>query len=305
VSGGGHLWGIDLGGTKIEAAIVDAGRPGEALWRMRRDTGASGGYGQILANIAQLVSDLERESGLARPRLVGIGTPGAVEPGAGTLKNSNTVCLNGRRLGEDLESALGCGVRMANDANCFALAEALWGAGRGENVVMGLILGTGVGGGIVVHGKVLEGAHGIAGEWGHNPMRGESHPCYCGRQGCVETVIAGPSLERFYRERGGEAVGLREIVRRADAGEELAKETVRRLREKFGEAIAAVVNILDPVAIVIGGGVGNVAALYDVETRLAVAAHVFNTEFRTKILKPELGDSAGVFGAALLGKCES
>jgi predicted NBD/HSP70 family sugar kinase len=139
VSGGGHLWGIDLGGTKIEAAIVDAGRPGEALWRMRRDTGASGGYEQILANIAQLVSDLERESGLTRPRLVGIGTPGAVEPGAGTLKNSNTVCLNGRRLGEDLESALGCGVRMANDANCFALAEALWGAGRGENVVMGLI----------------------------------------------------------------------------------------------------------------------------------------------------------------------
>jgi N-acetylglucosamine kinase len=300
VSAGGHLWGIDLGGTKIEAAIVDAAKPGVALWRRRADTEAGAGYGRILENIGRLVGELEAESGLAGPRVVGIGTPGAVEPATGVLKNSNTVCLNGRKLREDLESALGCGVKMANDANCFALAEALWGAGRGEAVVMGLILGTGVGGGIVVHGEILEGLHGIAGEWGHNPMRGESHPCYCGRAGCVETVIAGPSLERFYRTRGGDAVRLPEIVKRADAGEALAVETVRRLREKFGEAIAAVVNVLDPDAIVVGGGVGNVAALYGEETRRAVASHVFNPEFRTKILKPQLGDSAGVFGAALL-----
>lgn len=302
MSPGGHLWGIDLGGTKIEAAIIDAAKPGVALWRRRTETGAESGYGRILENILRLVSELEAESGLARPRVVGIGTPGAVEPAAWVLKNSNTVCLNGRALREDLESALGCGVRMANDANCFALAEALWGAGRGEAVVAGLILGTGVGSGVVVHGRILEGLHGIAGEWGHNPMRGESHACYCGRAGCVETVIAGPSLERFYRERGGDAVRLPEIVRRADAGDGLAVETIRRLRSKFGEAIAAVVNILDPDAIVIGGGVGNIAALYDEETRRAVAAHVFNPEFRTKILRPRLGDSAGVFGAALLSR---
>lgn len=302
MSPGGHLWGIDLGGTKIEAAIIDAAKPGVALWRRRTETGAESGYGRILENILRLVGELEAESGLARPRVVGIGTPGAVEPAAGVLKNSNTVCLNGRALREDLESALGCGVRMANDANCFALAEALWGAGRGEAVVAGLILGTGVGSGVVVHGRILEGLHGIAGEWGHNPMRGESHGCYCGRAGCVETVIAGPSLERFYRERGGDAVRLPEIVRRADAGDGLAVETIRRLRSKFGEAIAAVVNILDPDAIVIGGGVGNIAALYDEETRRAVAAHVFNPEFRTKILRPRLGDSAGVFGAALLSR---
>lgn len=300
MSPGGHLWGIDLGGTKIEAAIIDAAKPGVALWRRRTETGAESGYGRILENILRLVGELEAESGLARPRVVGIGTPGAVEPAAGVLKNSNTVCLNGRALREDLESALGCGVRMANDANCFALAEALWGAGRGEAVVAGLILGTGVGSGVVVHGRIHEGLHGIAGEWGHNPMRGESHACYCGRAGCVETVIAGPSLERFYRERGGDAVRLPEIVRRADAGDGLAVETIRRLQSKFGEAIAAVVNILDPDAIVIGGGVGNIAALYDEETRRAVAAHVFNPEFRTKILRPRLGDSAGVFGAALL-----
>jgi len=294
------LWGIDLGGTKIEGVVMNPATPGEPLCRLRRETQASLGYNHIIAGIAGLVADLESTSGMPRPNWIGIGTPGVVDPATGEMKNSNTVCLNNRALREDLTTALGCGVIMANDANCFALAEATWGAARGIGVVMGLILGTGVGGGIVVGGRVLGGLHGIAGEWGHNPIPGESHPCYCGRTGCVETVIAGPSLERYHREIGGESLRLPEIVVRATAGSPHAVKTLSRLREKFGEAIAAVINILDPEAIVIGGGVGNIPLLYTSETREAICRHIFTPELKTRILKPSLGDSAGVFGAAQL-----
>jgi predicted NBD/HSP70 family sugar kinase len=234
--------------------------------------------------------------------VIGVATPGAIEPATGTLKNSNTVCLNGRPLATDLSSALGVDVRLANDANCFALAEATLGAARNRGVVIGLILGTGVGSGIVVHGRVLQGLHGIAGEWGHNPMRGETTPCYCGRSGCVETVISGPALERFYRARTADRVTLPEIVARAATGDAYAVETLGRLADKFGEAIAAVINIIDPDAIVIGGGVGNIDCLYDDVTRDAIRRHLFNPELRTELLRPTLGDSAGVFGAALLAR---
>jgi len=298
------LWGIDLGGTKIEGAILDADQPQSARYRLRRETGAAQGYDHVISQIVGVVRDLESASGLTRPSVIGIGTPGAVEPDTGALKNSNTTCLNGRPLLADIQSALGREVRMMNDANCFALAEALLGAGAGEDVVVGLILGTGVGGGIVVRGKVIAGRNGIAGEWGHNPLVGESRPCYCGRTGCVETVLAGPSLEREYRELGGDAVRLQEIVLRAGAGEGLATSIIRRLQEKFGEAIAAVINIVDPDAIVIGGGVGNIDALYTGETRECIQRHVFTSGFQTRILRPRLGDSAGVFGAALLGDGE-
>ena len=190
---------------------------------------------------------------------------------------------------------------MANDANCFALAEARLGSARGRGVVAGLILGTGVGSGLVVHGRVLAGLHGIAGEWGHNPLRGEATPCYCGHTGCVETVISGPALEKFYAAQSGEKRTLPEIVGRAAANDDpAAVATLERLREKFGEAIAAVINILDPDAVVIGGGVGNLDLLYTAETRAAVQQHLFNPELRTEFLRPALGDSAGVFGAALL-----
>lgn len=279
---------------------MDSTRPGEALYRLRRETGATLGYKHILSQIEGVISDLETASGLSRPSKIGIGTPGAIEPSTGLLKNSNTTCLNGRPIEQDLERLAGAQIFMANDANCFALAEAVIGAGAGASVVFGVILGTGAGGGVVVNGRVLPGLHGIAGEWGHNPLRGEAHPCYCGRSGCIEGVLAGPSLERFYREQGGEAVRLPEISRRAHAGEQLALQTLERLREKFAESIAAVINILDPDAIIIGGGVGNMALLYEDETRQAVLNHVFNKELRTRILKPTLGDSAGVFGAALL-----
>ncbi len=295
-----HKWGIDLGGTKIEGVIMDSTRPGEALYRLRRETGATLGYEHILSQIEGVISDLETASGFSRPSKFGIGTPGAIEPSTGLLKNSNTTCLNGRPIAQDLERLAGTQIFMANDANCFALAEAVIGAGAGASVVFGVILGTGAGGGVVVNGRVLPGLHGIAGEWGHNPLRGEAHPCYCGRSGCIEGVLAGPSLERFYREQGGEAVRLPEISLRAQAGEPLALQTLERLREKFAESIAAVINILDPDAIIIGGGVGNMALLYEDETRQAVLKHVFNKELRTRILKPTLGDSAGVFGAALL-----
>lgn len=279
---------------------MDSSRPGEALFRLRRETGATLGYEHILTQIEGVISDLESASGLLRPPKIGIGTPGAVEPSTGSLKNSNTLCLNGRPLRQDLERLTGAQILMANDANCFALAEALAGSAVGEGVVFGVILGTGVGGGVVVNGRLLPGLHGIGGEWGHNPVRGESHPCYCGRAGCIEGVIAGPSLERFYREQGGETIRLPEISRRAQEGEALAIQTLERLREKFAESIAAVINILDPDAIVLGGGVGNIPLLYDDRTRELVLAHIFNTELRTRILRPTLGDSAGVFGAALL-----
>jgi predicted NBD/HSP70 family sugar kinase len=295
-----NKWGIDLGGTKIEGAIMDSSRPGEALFRLRRETGSAQGYEHILSQIEGVISDLESASGLTRPPTIGIGTPGAMEPSTGRLKNSNTTCLNDRPILQDLERLTGSRILMANDANCFALAEALIGAVAGSGVVFGVILGTGVGGGVVVNGRILPGLHGIAGEWGHNPLRGESHPCYCGRSGCIEGVIAGPSLERFYREQGGETIRLPEISLRAKTGEKLAIQTLERLREKFAESIAAVINILDPDAIVIGGGVGNIPLLYEELTRESVQAHIFNKELRTRILPPVLGDSAGVFGAALL-----
>ncbi len=295
-----HKWGIDLGGTKIEGVIMDSSRPGEALFRLRRETGASQGYQHILSQIEGVIADLESASGLTRPAKIGIGTPGAMEPSTGRLKNSNTICLNDQPIRQDLERLTGSQILMANDANCFALAEALIGAAAGSGVVFGVILGTGVGGGVVVNGRILPGLHGIGGEWGHNPLRGESHPCYCGRSGCIEGVIAGPSLERFYREQGGDAVRLPEISQRAQAGEKLAIETLERLREKFSESIAALINILDPDAIVLGGGVGNIPLLYEPRTRECVLSHIFNKELRTRILPPILGDSAGVFGAALL-----
>lgn len=298
----GLLWGIDLGGTKIEAAIVDTAGAERAAWRARVPTESDRGYDHIVDRVRAAVARLEEISGQRRPPVIGVGTPGISEPLTGTLKNSNTVCLNGRPLAADLSHALGVEARLANDANCFALAEATLGAARGHDVVIGLILGTGVGSGIVVRGRVLQGLHGIAGEWGHNPLCGEETPCYCGRAGCVETVISGPALERFYQARRGERVALPDIVRRAAAGDRDADATLGRLVARFGEAIAAVIDILDPDAIVIGGGVGNIDCLYGNTAREAIRRHLFNPELRTPLLRPALGDSAGVFGAALLAR---
>lgn len=293
-------WGVDLGGTKIEGAVLSRDHSWHPLHRLRRPTESAKGYDHVVAQVGRVIEQLEAASGQRRPGRIGIGTPGVTEPSSGVLKNSNTVCLNGRPLRADLERALGCEVDMANDANCFALAEATMGAGQGRPVVIGLILGTGVGSGIVVGGRVLNGLHGIAGEWGHNPICGETTACYCGRRGCVETAISGPALERFYRQQSGRELRLPDIVARRDAGDPAAVATIQRLLAKFGEAIAAVINIVDPDAIVIGGGVGNIADLYTDAARQEVLKHLFNSDLKTEFLKPKLGDSAGVFGAAML-----
>jgi fructokinase len=294
------LWGIDLGGTKIEGVILDPDNPGVALHRLRVPTESHGGYGHILGQFSKLVSLLEEASGTTRPARLGVGTPGVTVPRTGLIKNSNTLCLNGKPLREDLSGHLGCEVLLANDANCCALAEATLGAAKGYKTVFGIILGTGVGGGIVVDGKVLLGAHGICGEWGHNPLLGEDAPCYCGRRGCLEMVCSGPALERHYESLFGQRLGLKEIVLRAESGENAAIATLQRLCAKFAEALGSVVNLLDPDAIVIGGGVGNIDLIYSDETRNAVRSHLFNDCFETPMLRPALGDSAGVFGAAML-----
>jgi predicted NBD/HSP70 family sugar kinase len=279
---------------------MDPANPSGALHRLRIPTEAAQGYEHILGQISLLLSQLCEVSGLPRPKRIGVGTPGVTVPMNGLMKNSNTLCLNGKSLAADLSLMLGCEVLLANDANCCALAEATLGAAKGHKTVFGIILGTGVGGGIVVGEEILVGPHGICGEWGHNPLRGEETPCYCGRQGCLETVCAGPALEKYFASRSGKFLRLPEIVKLAASAEADAVATLERLRGKFAEALGAVVNILDPDAIVIGGGVGNLDLLYTPETRAAVQKHLFNDRFDTPLLRPALGDSAGVFGAALL-----
>jgi fructokinase len=295
-------WGIDLGGTKIEGVILDDSmRP---VIRERLETGQEKGYGHILMQIAALVKLMSEKSGISRPERIGIGTPGRTEGSEGVVKNSNTLCLNGMPLRKDLEEVLGMEVHVENDANCFTLAESMLGAGRDEMLArealaFGIILGTGVGGGIVIGGKVVRGAHGIAGEWGHNPLPGENDPCYCGRRGCLETVISGPALESWYARLSGKRLPLREIA--ASCGRDpAARETIDRLVSSFGKALGAVINLLDPDLVIIGGGVGNIRQLYTVEARECIASHVFNRTLDIPVLPPLLGDSAGVFGAALL-----
>ena len=295
-----QLWGIDLGGTKTEGVIIDAGQPGKALYRLRLPTERARGYEHILAQVRLLVEQLERASGLSRPDCIGIGTPGVIDPSTGILKNSNTLCLNGQPVKDDLSTVLDVEVLTANDANCFAFAEATMGAGRDYKVVMGLILGTGVASGIVVSGELIEGLHGIAGEWGHNTLCGEEALCYCGKKGCNEQVFSGPALESFYHQLTDRRLSLSKIAQLASLGEQAAVKTLERLQEKFSEAIAVPINILDPEVIVIGGGVGNCDLLYTQATRDKVLRYVFNKELKTQFLKPALGDSAGVFGAAML-----
>lgn len=289
------MWGVDLGGTKVEGVILDPETEAVVV-RLRVPTEAANGYEHILGQIEHCVSRLEKESGLVRPAMIGIGTPGSTDPTTGRMKNCNTTALNGRALPADLEAKLGTRVRVANDANCFALAEATLGAGRGAKVVFGVIMGTGVGGGIVVDGKVIDGAQGIAGEWGHNILDPAGDPCYCGRRGCVETVLSGPALERFYERSSGHRLSLRDI---AESDEPAARMTIDHLVHEFGRAFAVIINILDPDVVVLGGGVGNIAALYE-RSAEALRPWVFNNELATKIRRPILGDSAGVFGAAML-----
>ncbi|SIR27432.1 ROK family protein [Aeromonas hydrophila] len=295
-------WGIDLGGTKCECVVLDGE---EVLLRHRIPTERAGGYDHMIGQIAKLVAECADKIG-QRPTLIGMGTPGARDPQTGLMKNCNTTELNGKPFKEDLERRLGVPVLIANDANCFALAETHLGAVRQHHpdakVVFGIIMGTGVGSGIVINGRILNGHHGIAGEWGHNVLSPDGPECYCGKRGCVETFISGPALEAWYEAKAKRHLPLAKIAA-ATAHDHVAKLTIDRLHLLFGQALANVVNILDPDVIVIGGGVGNVQSLYSVG-RETILPFLFNPRFATPIIAPALGDSAGVFGAALLARGE-
>lgn len=297
------IWGIDLGGTKIEGVVLENSSELKVIRRFRLPTEADKGYVQIQNQIKKLIEVLSSEVGF-RPEKIGIGTPGALDPIMGTLKNSNTTCLNGMPFKTDLEKLLKIPVFMANDANCFAVAETKFGAVKDKmpdaKVVFGVIMGTGVGGGIVIDGKVLNGRQGIGGEWGHNFLHESGGDCYCGKVGCTEQVISGPALQRYYKSLTGNSLHLKDIVKKhQNNSDEAATKTVERLHEYFGKGISSIINILDPDAIVIGGGVGNIDSIYK-EGVEAAKKHVFNPRLDTLFLKPKLGDSAGVFGAALL-----
>ncbi len=294
------LWGIDLGGTKIECAVIDTEK---TFARRRIPTEADKGYSHIISQIKKLVETVSAEVG-EKPRQIGFATPGVLDPETQLMKNCNTVVMNGQPMRKDLEEALQINIRLANDANCFALAEALMGAGKTypqRDLIFGVIMGTGVGGGLVAHDKIIEGVHGIAGEWGHNILEENGELCYCGKRGCVETVISGTGLEKFYARISGKFLTLTEISANYQTGKDrFAAETIERLLEFYGRAISTLINVLDPNLIVIGGGVGNIDPLYT-EGYERVKKYVFNNRtLKTPIVKPALGDSAGVFGAALL-----
>jgi fructokinase len=292
--------GIDLGGTKIEILALDA--LGREVFRQRVAT-PQGDYRAILQAIATLVENAERALGAMGS--VGIGTPGSISRATGLLRGSNSVCMNGQPIKRDLERVLGRPVRVTNDANCFALSEASDGAGRGADVVFGVILGTGVGGGIVVGGRVLDGPNAIAGEWGHNPLpwpRDDERPgdaCFCGHHGCIETFLAGPSLVRDHFRVTGAALTTHEIVERASQRDAACTASLVRYEERLARALAHVVNIVDPDVIVLGGGLSNIDALY-VDVPKLWNDWIFSDRVDTRLLKHVHGDASGVRGAAWL-----
>ncbi len=292
--------GVDLGGTKIEA--IGLGGRGEVLARRRMATPRDD-YDGTVAAIAGLVAGIEREAG-ARGS-VGVGIPGAESLATGTIKNANSVWLIGRPFARDLADALGRPVRLANDANCFALSEASDGAAAGAKVVFGVILGTGVGGGVIVDGQVLVGVNAIAGEWGHNPLPWPADderpgpPCYCGKRGCIETFVSGPGLARDHRAAGGDDLAPSEIAARAAAGDGVAEAALARYEDRLARALATVINVVDPEAIVLGGGVSNLERLY-ARVPARWGEYAFSDRVDTRLLHARHGDSSGVRGAAWL-----
>ena len=295
-----YRFGIDLGGTKIEIAALDSS--GNIVLRERTPTPKQD-YAATIRSIVGLVATAEAQ--LAASGSIGIAIPGTLSSRSGVVKNANSTWLNGRPLNTDLEMALERPVRLANDANCFALSEAADGAAAGANVVFGVILGTGVGGGLVVRGGLVGGAHDIAGEWGHNPLpaaRGGEIPgpsCYCGRQGCIETFLSGPALEASYAQRSGEYQPATVIAQRAKAGETLALAILDQHQDRLARALGTVINLLDPDCIVLGGGLSNLESLYSGLPE-RVMAYAFMPETVPLIRRNRHGDSSGVRGAAWL-----
>ena len=293
--------GVDLGGTKIE--IIALAADGRERLRRRVATPKED-YRGILNVVAQLVADAEAE--LGESGTVGVGTPGSISRATGLLRGSNSVCLNGKPIKTDLEALLHRRVQITNDANCFALSEATDGGGAGAEVVFGVILGTGVGAGIVVHGVLLTGLNAIAGEWGHNPLpwpRDDERPgapCFCGHSGCIETFLSGPGLERDHLRATGEAATAHDIGARAAIGDAACEQTMEHYEERLARALAHVINILDPDAIVLGGGMSNIARLY-ANVPALWTSWVFSDRVDTRLVRHVHGDSSGVRGAAWLG----
>ena len=296
--------GIDLGGTKIE--IVALNGDGGVVWRERVDT-PKNDYEATISAMRDLV--VRAEAHLGARGSVGVAIPGAISARTGLVKNANSTRLIGHPLDKDLAIAIGRPVRVANDANCFALSEATDGAGKGAGIVFGIIAGTGVGGGVCVDGRVLLGANAIAGEWGHNPLPSPSHAeipgpaCYCGKHGCIESWLCGPALARQYHEATGRALKGTEIAAAADAGDVAARAIMEPFFDRFARAIAGVVNILDPNAIVMGGGLSNMDALYR-ELPERIMRYAFTPEGPIPVLKNMHGDSSGVRGAAWLWRAD-
>lgn len=297
-----NIWGVDLGGTKIECAVLN--EKFEVIERQRVDTEAHLGYSHIIGQIKKLIDKMIDLVG-EKPIKIGFSTPGVLDPKTQKMKNCNTVCMNDQAMKTDIEAALGVEARLANDANCFALAETLMGAvpkiNPNAEVVFGVIMGTGVGGGLVVNGKAIYGKHGIGGEWGHNIIEEDGPACYCGKSGCVENVISGPALQKYYAKISGKELKMKDIVAAHLAGTDtFASQTIERMLEYYGRGISTIINVIDPDVIVIGGGVGNIDLLYT-EGYERIKKYIFNNKkLETPIVKPLLGDSAGVFGAALL-----
>lgn len=296
--------GVDLGGTKIELLMLGPG--GAPLWRERVST-PQGDYRATLQTVAALVEKAERETGQAAPR-IGVGTPGSATAD-GLMRNANSTCLNGRPLQGDLEALLARPVRLANDANCLALSEATDGAGAGAEVVFAVILGTGVGGGLVVRGGLVAGANGLAGEWGHNPLPwadagdADAATCYCGKTGCIETWASGPGLARDHALHGGAALTAQQIAQRAAEGDTACEASLGRHASRLARALAAVINVVDPDLIVLGGGLSQIDTLYT-QVPALWPRHVFSTgagqPLRTRLAKSLHGDASGVRGAARL-----
>ena len=295
------LLGIDLGGTKIEGIVLESKEKPIEVIRHRVDTEEKKGYLQVVDNIKSLVEYIENKINHKFDKL-GIGTPGTLDPATGLLKNSNSQCLNGMPLKKDLSKTLDKTILIQNDANCFALAETLLGSVNDQyphaKNVFGIIIGTGVGGGVIINGKTVYGSQGIGGEWGHTIVTDNGDECYCGKRGCVETVISGRALQTYYKNISGRKLKFEEIYATKD-NDKYAKETFERLITYFGKGLSNVVNIIDPEVIVLGGGLSNINELYT-EGYNELKKYGFNPTFSTPILKPKLGDSAGVYGAALL-----
>ncbi len=291
--------GIDLGGTKTEAVLM--GPEDGIRLRRRIDTPTVDGYDAIRRSTTSLMMETIQAVPPGRPFTLGIGIPGTINQRTGLVQNANTTCLIGKPFQKDLEEALGHQVVMENDANCFVLAEALKGAARGHDLVFGVIMGTGCGGGLCIHGQVRSGSHGIAGEWGHFAVDPNGATCYCGNTGCIETKISGSGVENHFRRKFNTPLSMHQITAGYRAGDPRCREIFLQFIDDFGRCLGGLVSILDPDVVVLGGGLSNIDELYTLGFQ-AVRRYAFHDDLKTPVVKNQLGDSAGVFGAAWIGR---